>query len=119
MKAGKTTIKRLEIWLADLDPTIGSEIRKTRPVLIVSNDKNNKFNSVVTVLPITSNISIVADFEVFISKGVANLPKDSKVKADQIRTLDKRRIVKKIGKLPPEFSEQIQKAIQLHLDLIG
>ena len=44
--------------------------------IVISNDKNNKFNFVVTVLPITSNISFVADFEVFVSKGVANLPKD-------------------------------------------
>jgi mRNA interferase MazF len=110
-------IKRLEIWLAALDPTVGSEIQKTRPVLVVSNNQNNKFNAIVSVLPITSNTTFVADFEVFIPKGVANLPKDSKAKADQIRTLDKQRLVKKIGKLPASFSPEIKKAIQLHLDL--
>ena len=110
-------IKRLEIWLAALDPTVGSEIQKTRPVLVVSNDKNNKFNSVISILPITSNTAYVADFEVFISKGVANLPKDSKAKADQIRTLDKQRLVKKIGKLPASFSAEIKKALHLHLDI--
>ena len=110
-------IKRLEIWLAALDPTIGSEIQKTRPVVVVSNDKNNKFNSVVSVLPITSNTSFVADFEIFIPKGVANLPKDSKAKADQIRTLDKQRLVKKIGKLPARFATDIKKALFLHLDI--
>ena len=61
-------IKRLEILLAALDPTVGSEIQKTRPVLVVSNEKNNKFNSVVSILPITSNISFIADFEVFIGR---------------------------------------------------
>jgi mRNA interferase MazF len=111
------SIKRLEIWLAALDPTIGSEIQKTRPVLVVSNDNNNKFNSVVSVLPLTSNVAFVADFEVFISKGEGNLPKDSKAKADQIRTLDKQRLVKKIGKLPASFSIEIKRALQLHLDL--
>jgi len=100
-----------------LDPTVGSEIQKTRPVLVVSNDKNNAFNSVVSILPITSNVVFEADFEVFIPKGVANLPKDSKAKADQIRTIDKQRLVKKIGKLPAGFSEKIKRALVLHLDI--
>ena len=110
-------IKRLEIWLAALDPTVGSEIQKTRPVLVVSNDRNNKFNSVVSILPLTSNTTFVTDFEIFIPKGIANLPKDSKAKADQIRTLDKQRLVKKIGKLPARFATEIKKAILLHLDI--
>lgn len=99
-------IKRLEIWLAALDPTFGSEIQKTRPVLVVSNDKNNKHNSVVSILPITSNTAFVADFDVFISKGTANLPKDSKAKADQIRTLDKQRLIKKLENYPPAFQQK-------------
>ena len=48
-------IKRGEIWLANLDPTIGSEIQKTRPVAVVSNNINNTHNNVITILPITSN----------------------------------------------------------------
>jgi mRNA interferase MazF len=111
------SIKRLEIWLAALDTTVGSEIQKIRPVLVVSNNKNNKFNTVISVLPITSNTAFMADFEVFLPKGIANLPKDSKAKADQIRTLDKQRLVKKIGKLPGSFSPAIKKALQLHLEI--
>lgn len=89
------SIKRSEIWLANLDPTVGGEIRKTRPVLVVSNDINNIHNQVVTVLPLTSNTSRIFSFEVLLAQGVANLPKDSKAKADQIRTLDKSRLVRK------------------------
>jgi len=111
------TIRRLEIWLAALDPTVGSEIQKSRPVLVVSNDTNNKYNSVVSVLPITSNTTIVRDFEVLILKGIGNLPKKSKVKADQIRTLDKQRLIKKIGRLPPAYLPMIEKALKLHLGL--
>ena len=110
-------IKRLDIWLAALDPTIGSEIQKTRPVLIVSNDHNNRFNSVVSILPITSNITIVSDFEVFISQNIGHLPKDLKAKADQIRTVDKRRLIKKIGKLPASFTVKVEQALKVHLDL--
>jgi mRNA interferase MazF len=91
-------IKRGEIYLATLDPVVGREISKTRPVVVVSNDQNNKFSGTVTILPITSkNTQPVYPFEVFLSKGSANLPKDSKIKADQIRTLDKNRVIKHIG----------------------
>lgn len=110
-------IKRGSVWLANLDPTVGSEIRKTRPVVIVSNDTNNINNNVVTVLPVTSNIAHVYSFEVLLSKGVGSLPKDSKAKADQIRTLDKSRLIKSIGILPDTSIDLIDKAMKLHLGL--
>lgn len=110
-------INRGEVWLANLDPTIGSEIRKTRPVVIVSNNINNTNNNVVSVLPVTSNTSMVFSFEVLLVKGSANLPKDSKAKADQIRTLDKLRLVKLIGKLTDVQMAEINTAIKLHLEL--
>jgi mRNA interferase MazF len=111
------TIKRGSIWLANLDPTVGSEIRKTRPVVVVSNDTNNLNNTVVTVLPITSNITHVYSFEVLLPKGIGSLPKDSKAKADQVRTLDKTRLVKILGTLPNNYIELIEAAIKLHLGL--
>ena len=111
-------IKRGEIHLAALDPTLGKEISNTRPVVIVSNDKNNAFSGTVTVLPISSqNLDKVYPFEVFLSKGTGNLPKNSKVKADQIRTIDRARIIKPIGTLASATMEQVEKAIRLHLDL--
>ena len=109
-------IKRGEIYLAALDPVVGKEIAKTRPVVIVSNDKNNEFSGTVTILPITSKkLERVYPFEVFLSKGMANLPKNSKVKADQIRTLDKSRLVTLLGKLGKGEMSQIEKAIKIHL----
>jgi mRNA interferase MazF len=110
-------IKRGDVWLANLDPALGSEIRKTRPVVIVSNNINNSNNNVVSVLPVTSNTIHIFSFEVLLPKGTANLPKDSKVKADQIRTLDKSRMVKSIGKLPDAFMQLIDNAMRLHLKL--
>jgi mRNA interferase MazF len=111
------SIERGEIWLANLGPTVGGEIRKTRPVLIVSNNTNNVYNRVVTVLPLTSNTSKIFSFEVLLAEGIANLPRDSKAKADQIRTLDKSRLVKKIGALPSQQMNDVEKAMKIHLGL--
>lgn len=85
-------MKRGEIYYADLNPTVGSEVAKRRPVLIVSNDANNRAASTVTVLPITSNTSRVYPFEVLLAPEAGQLPKQSKVQAQQIRTIAKQRI---------------------------
>jgi mRNA interferase MazF len=111
-------IRRGGCYLAGLDPVLGHEISKTRPVVVVSNDKNNQFSGTVTILPVTSqSLQKTYPFEVFLSKGEANLPKDSKVKADQIRTLDKRRLVKFIGTLNDDQMEQVDRAVRIHLSL--
>ena len=113
-------INRGEIYLAALDPVLGREISKTRPVVIVSNNKNNLFSGTVTILPISSqNLDHIYPFEVLLPKGSGNLPKDSKVKADQIRTIDKMRIIKQIGQLKKDEIEAIEQAIAVHLDLPG
>lgn len=111
-------IKRGGIYVASLDPTLGREISKTRPVVIVSNDKNNEFSGTVTVLPLTSrNLEKGYPFEVLLAGGVGNLPKDSKVKADQIRTLDKARIIKHVGDLGKAEMKKIDDAMKIHLGL--
>ena len=113
------TISRGGIYLAALDPVVRRELSKTRPVVVVSNDKNNQFSGTVTILPVTSkNIRKVYPFEVSLDKGAGNLPKDSKVKADQIRTLDKSRIVKFIGMLEQDHIAQIEEAMKVHLALV-
>ena len=111
-------IRRGDVFLAALDPVLGKEISKTRPVVVVSNDKNNAFSGTVTILPITSqSLDKTYPFEVFLPTGTANLPKDSKVKADQIRTIDKSRIIKNIGSLKPSEIVSIENAIRLHLGI--
>ena len=67
-------MKRGEIYYANLNPAVGSEMSKNRPVLIVSNDINNRAASTVTILPITSNVSRVYPFEVFLSPSDSGLP---------------------------------------------
>ena len=112
-------IKRGGVYLAALDPTIGREIAKTRPVVVISNDKNNTFSGTISVLPITSkNIQKTYPFEVVLPKGRGNLPKKSKIKADQIRTLDKRRLIKFIGELSEEDMLSVEEAAKIHLGLI-
>ena len=111
-------IKRGDICIASLDPVVGKEISKTRPVVIVSNDKNNTFSGTVTILPITSKrLKRIYPFEVLLPKGSGRLPKDSKVKADQIRTLDKSRIISILGKLDESAVKSIDRALKIHLAL--
>lgn len=78
-----SAMRRGEIYYADLSPTVGSEINKRRPVLIVSNDANNRAANTVTVLPITSNVSKTYPFEVALEPTESGLPKASKAQAHQ------------------------------------
>lgn len=111
-------MKRGDIFFADLDPTLGSEVSKRRPVLIVSNDANNRASSTVTVLPITSNVSRVFPFEVLVAPGESGLSKPSKIQAQQIRTLSKQRIQGACcGSLAADVLRRVDMAIKLHLDL--
>lgn len=106
-----------EIYWANLSPTIGSEISKTRPVLIVSNDINNQYAATISILPITSTTAKIYPFEVFLPKGEGNLINDSKAKANQIRTIDKQRIGNKIGKISSSKMIEIEEAILTHLGI--
>lgn len=106
-----------EIYWADLNPTVGSEISKTRPVLIVSNDTNNRHAATVSVLPITSTTEKIYPFEVFLPKGECSLSNDSKAKANQIRTIDKQRIGNKIGKIGESKLAETESAILIHLGI--
>lgn len=107
-----------DVYDVDLDPTVGSEISKRRPALIVSNDVNNRYAGTVTVLPITGQPSDRSyPFEVLVPKGVAGLSLDSRIKANQVRTVDKRRLVGYRGSLPPQYLPQVEQALRTHLNL--
>jgi mRNA interferase MazF len=109
--------KRGEIWLVSLEPVIGHEIGKTRPALVISNDRNNQFADTITVLPITSKTEKKYPFEVFISKEESKLPKDSKIKANQIRTIDKERLFKFVSRVTEEKLKEVEQAILIHLGI--
>ena len=109
--------KRTEIWLVSLEPVRGSEIGKTRPALIISNDKNNEFASTVTIIPLTTSIEKVYPYEILVLKGFSGLSYDSKIKCNQIRTLDRTRLVRKIGQIPQEEINNVEDALLIHLDI--
>lgn len=112
-------MKRGEIYFADLSPTVGSEINKRRPVLIVSNDANNRAANTVTVLPITSNVSKVYPFEIALGRKESGLAKDSKAQAQQIRTIAKERIAgPAAGRIGTVKMQTVEAAIKLHLGLV-
>ena len=99
-------------WVA-MDPTVGSEIKKTRPALIVSNDDNNAESPRVIVAPITSSIKKVYRFEVKIELNGL----EGKVLLDQIRTVDKTRLLKKITHLDVEIMDLVDDALKITLAL--
>jgi mRNA interferase MazF len=111
-------MKRGEIYYGNLSPVVGSEMDKRRPVLVVSNDANNRAADTVTILPITSNVTRVYPFEVLINPEDSGLPKPSKVQAQQVRTISKQRLGgDAVGNLNPEVMQLVDVALKLHLKL--
>ena len=110
-------IKRGEVFLVNFDPTIGAEAKKTRPAVVVSNDINNAHSPIVSIAPITSNVTKVYSFEVEIPQGVGGLKTRSKVMVNQTRAVDKIRLIKKLGHLPEQILSDINEALKLHYDL--
>lgn len=111
-------IKRGEIYLTGLDPVIGHEISKTRPCVVVSNDIANRYSGTVTIVPITSaTLDKIYPFEVYLPCRVTSLKTDSKAKADQIRTIDKAKLIKSIGCLSQDLINELDHAIKVHLKL--
>jgi mRNA interferase MazF len=95
-----------EIYLINLDPTIQTEVGKTRPGLIISINAMNHHSPRLIVAPITSSTGKVYPFEVFIRAGSGGLRKDSKIMVDQMRSLDKKRLIRKIGTIEEELLKQ-------------
>ena len=111
-------VKRGEIFLVNLNPTIGSEQGKIRPVLIIQNNVSNKYSPTTIIAPITSKLySKEYPTNVEISKEESNLEKDSTILLNQIRTVDKSRVKKKLSGLPIEVMQKVNKAIKVSLEL--
>ena len=113
-------VKRGDIWLVSLDPTIGHEIRKSRPAVIIQNDLGNKYSPITIIAPITSqNIEKAYPIEVILDKKGSGLEKTSKVLLNQIRAIDKRRLIKKLGKVDYETMAKVDASIKISLGLMG
>jgi mRNA interferase MazF len=110
-------VQRGDVFMANLDPTIGVEIKKKRPVVVVSNDAINEYSRLVIVVPLTTNISRLSPSHVLIPMGEGELAHDSKALTEQIRAMDKRRLTSKIGRLSDRFLRLIEQAIRNSLDM--
>ncbi len=106
-------MKRGEVWWVEFDPSVGSEIRKTRPAVIVSNDSANRHLLRVVVIPITSNVDRQYPGEALITL----LDEPGKAMADQIMAADKTRLKNKIGSLSKIDMRAIEDAILVHLGM--
>ena len=104
---------RGEVWWINFEPSIGGEIRKQRPAIIVSNDAANHYLNRVQVVPITSNVNRLYPSEAYVTfRG-----KKSKAMADQITTVSKKRLINPAGSISKTEMEGIGKAIVTQLDL--
>jgi len=111
--------KRGEIYLVNFDPTIGSEIKKTRPAVIIQNDISNKHSAVTIVAAISSaDDSVPYPNEVFVKKVEGGLDCDSFILLNQVRTVDKIRLAKKLGVLKPQTIRSINQALEISLGLV-
>jgi mRNA interferase MazF len=112
-------IKQFEIWVADLNPQVGTESGKTRPVLVVQTNLLNKLPHPSTIVcPITTNVKTDVDIlRVHLKKGMANLLQDCDIMIDQIRAIDNKRLVKKIGELPRNMIDKVKENIKIVIDL--
>jgi len=106
-------MKRGEVWWVEFDPAVGSEIRKTRPAIIVSNDAANRNLARLVVVPLTSNASRQYPGEALVK--VAG--KESKAMADQIMAADKKRLTTQIGVLSKADMLAVEDAILTHLGM--
>ena len=112
-------VKRFEIWVADLNPQIGTEPGKTRPVLVVQTNLLNKIPHPSTIIcPLTTNIQKESEIlRVHIKKGTANLKENCDVMIDQVRSVDNKRLIKKLGELPESLSNKVKENLAIILDL--
>lgn len=115
-------LRRGQIVLVSLDPSVGSEADKTRPAVIVSNNTANgqamrSPRATVTVVPLTSNTARVLPFQVLLPGRATGTGQDSKTQAEQVRTIAVSRIVRPVGWVPAELMGELDEALRLHLSL--
>jgi len=113
-------VKRGDIYYADLSPVVGSEQGGVRPVLVIQNDVGNKYSPTVIAAAITSRINKAKmPTHIELAASEYGLNKDSVVLLEQIRTIDKKRLREKIGRLDEELMEKVNAALSISFGLCG
>lgn len=111
-------IKQFDIWIADLEPQRGTETGKVRPVVIVQTNLLNNQHPTSIICPVTTNVQKDSEIlRILIKKGTSNLKVDSDIMIDQIRAIDNRRLVNKIGELTKEIQTKVKDNIKIVLDI--
>ncbi|MFN2489085.1 MAG: type II toxin-antitoxin system PemK/MazF family toxin [Actinomycetota bacterium] len=115
-------MRRGEIRIVDLDPTRGAEAAKRRPAVVVSNDGANIAatqlgRGVVTVVPVTSNVTRLYPFQVLLEATDTGFDRDSKAQAEQVRSVAAERLGRRTGVVPPPLMAKLDEALRLHLAL--
>lgn len=95
--------RRGEVWLVNFDPTVGSEIQKTRPALIIQNDVGNRASSITIVAAITSTQKRPYPFQVFLPKEEGGIEHDSVVTLNHVRSIDRQRLIRRLAWCPEQL----------------
>lgn len=109
--------RRGDVWIVSLDPAIGHEIQKTRPAVIVTNNTYNRHNWVVLVVPLTAHDKAEYD-QVLIQPPEGGLSKKSVTLPDQLRAVDRGRLVRRLGRLKPKTMLELNDSLRIVLDLL-
>ncbi|MDX2377218.1 type II toxin-antitoxin system PemK/MazF family toxin [Microbacterium sp. LRZ72] len=122
MSEHRALIRRGHIVLINLDPAVGSEAAKTRPAVVVSNNTANRAASlndrgVITVVPLTSNVRVVHEFQALLVASQTGLPRDCKAQAEQVRSVAVTRVSAVAGWVDGELLGNVDEALRVHLSL--
>ena len=110
--------QQFEVWVADLNPQFGTEAGKKRPVVIMQNNLLNKVHPSTIICPITTNVQSNANIlRVHLKKGDANLKEDCDILVDQLRAIDNKRFIKRVGILPSAKADQFISNVRIVLDI--
>lgn len=110
--------KQFEIWIADLNPTMGTEAGNVRPVIVVQTDLLNKEHPSTIVCPITTNVKPDSEIlRVHLKKSKFKLKEDCDIMIDQVRAIDNKRLLKKVGEVDSDTAGKVRENLRIVLDL--